>query len=58
MQVENIVYVLRHALPANGEMPNRTRPLSDVGREQAEHARSVAVWADGWSTGPRRAMMD
>jgi len=36
MQEENIIYVLRHALPADGEMPNRTRPLSDIGRKQAE----------------------
>ena len=31
-----VVYVLRHAQPADGQMPNRARPLSELGRRQAE----------------------
>ena len=30
------VYILRHASPEDGEMPNRTRPLSALGHRQAE----------------------
>ena len=31
-----IIYVLRHCHPADGEFPNRVRPLSDPGRHQAQ----------------------
>jgi 2,3-bisphosphoglycerate-dependent phosphoglycerate mutase len=34
--METTVYVLRHAQPASGDMPNRSRPLTDLGRAQAE----------------------
>jgi 2,3-bisphosphoglycerate-dependent phosphoglycerate mutase len=29
------IYMLRHATPAKSELPNRARPLSDVGQQQA-----------------------
>lgn len=34
--METIVYVLRHAQPSAGDMPNRSRPLTDLGHAQAE----------------------
>lgn len=34
--MDTTVYVLRHAQPAAGDMPNRSRPLTDLGRAQAE----------------------
>lgn len=33
---DTVVYVLRHARPADGEMPNRSRPLSHIGVQQAK----------------------
>ena len=30
------IYVLRHATPAKSDLPNRERPLSEVGQSQAE----------------------
>jgi len=34
--METTVYVLRHAQPSAGDMPNRDRPLTDFGHAQAE----------------------
>ena len=30
------IYVLRHATPASSDLPNRSRPLSEVGQRQAQ----------------------
>jgi 2,3-bisphosphoglycerate-dependent phosphoglycerate mutase len=35
VSADTVLYLLRHALPTRGDMPNRQRPLSDAGQGQA-----------------------